>query len=727
MAINACAQRITCSRHRCRRNGENYKNSLSKLQHRVASYNTRAALMRQATDPKPAATVAESRSQPAPKRDDTTNNSEQKPSEWAQELTKALLTLFNEYTKNKPNPETKNLPASGSNVNPLTGVIKTQPKPTKSDPYLQWLLERTPPRKLPGGKHERSRSKHGVHTPQDIANLTAKVHQSSPKKAHWTQRETHTAAILNAQNNGMAVIDGGATIFMSPNRRHFIKHTLVPTLQRIIGVDGVAIRADAEGYAQVAFADHHTKKICRATMRGLLTEKAHPSGLTLISYPQWQREEGVGLSNPTDHTQPARLYTGENDSSVEFLVDYDQGGLLSVPLLDGNQVTALQHKGYILEDITSPPTAVLDGHGRSREIFRLQRTLTAVVEEGETPKVVAHEHRNQGHTAANAHVEGRALRRLAAKLDQELTDPDEAQNLRRLLPRRMLQTTKVHATMGYPAEDLFRNLISNTTGHGLKPSDTCYLRKSTIPHLAYHGAPPGRKGKGRHQLKLRLKVKGHKTPTVDNSEASSTPKLKHSPKLPDPRRHYQPFESFAIDTLVHQSRGIQDYKYALTCVELHTKYTYTYLMKKKNEAYFALRRLKATVKAEHGATIRHLYSDGAKEFVTCSKVGAWARRNGIKQSVSSPHIHWMQGAVENMNKEYKRITRALLKGAGHPKYMWPLAHAYAQTIINYRYRTKGHNMSPHERAFGTQPDLTHLHVYGTPVEVRVHNPKSLQA
>ena len=128
MAINTRAQRIICSRHR--RNGENYKNSISRLQHWVASFNQRATLMRQTTESKPATTAAEPRPQPAPRPDNTTDNCEQNTSEWPQGLTKAISALFDEYNRNKPNPETKDIPASGSSGKPLTGVIETRPEPT---------------------------------------------------------------------------------------------------------------------------------------------------------------------------------------------------------------------------------------------------------------------------------------------------------------------------------------------------------------------------------------------------------------------------------------------------------------------------------------------------------------------------------------------------------------------------------------------------------------------
>ena len=49
----------------------------------------------------------------------------------------------------------------------------------------------------------------------------------------------------------------------------------------------------------------------------------------------------------------------------------------------------------------------------------------------------------------------------------------------------------------------------------------------------------------------------------------------------DPRTIYAKFESWAIGTITYPVRGLKGLKYALTCVENHTRLTYTFLMKKK--------------------------------------------------------------------------------------------------------------------------------------------------
>ena len=337
MAINASARRIARTHKRGDR--EICTSSLCKLRRRTTEYNRRAMQLWNAADQGDNRSNNATSSTANTTQNETNSEDNTPPSkDWQKDLAAAIIAMFNEYLKNnKPPPESKHTPASGTTA-PLIGTIKTQPNPAKTEPFTQWLLERTPPRKLAGGKLERNRTTQDERMLQEALKNRATAYKSHPTRPPDVPEVNYAAALLNAKEQDKAVIDGGCTIFMSPHRRHFIQHTLRPTLQRIIGVDGVPVRADAEGYAQVAFADHRTRKICRATMQGLLTEKAHPSGLTLISYPQWQREEGVGLKNPTDPSEPAILHTGENESSVEFLVDYDQGGLLTVPLLNGDQL-----------------------------------------------------------------------------------------------------------------------------------------------------------------------------------------------------------------------------------------------------------------------------------------------------------------------------------------------------------------------------------------------------
>ena len=78
------------------------------------------------------------------------------------------------------------------------------------------------------------------------------------------------------------------------------------------------------------------------------------------------------------------------------------------------------------------------------------------------------------------------------------------------------------------------------------------------------------------------------------------PWLRNAPmNTTDPRTIYGKFESWAVDTITYPVRGLKGIKYALTCVENHTRLTYTFLMKKKSDAPRALRHLRDRVHQEH--------------------------------------------------------------------------------------------------------------------------------
>jgi hypothetical protein len=183
------------------------------------------------------------------------------------------------------------------------------------------------------------------------------------------------------------------------------------------------------------------------------------------------------------------------------------------------------------------------------------------------------------------------------------------------------------------------------------------------------------------------------------------------------RTSYAQFESWAIDTITYPVRGLKHIKYALTCVENHTRLTYTFLMKKKSDAPRALRRLRNRVHQEHSCTLKHIYCDGALEFAP-REVNDWLSQYHIKRTTTSPYVHWLNGYVELINRQYRQITRALLKGAHHPNFMWPAAHAYAQHVINARLTVGTTNQSPYQLAFGAKMDILNWQVYGTPCMVK---------
>ena len=73
----------------------------------------------------------------------------------------------------------------------------------------------------------------------------------------------------------------------------------------------------------------------------------------------------------------------------------------------------------------------------------------------------------------------------------------------------------------------------------------------------------------------------------------------------------------------------------------------------------------------------------------------WLSQYNIKRTTTSPYVHRLNGHVELINRQYRQITRALLKGAHHPNFMWPAAHAYAQHVINARFTVGATDQSPY--------------------------------
>ena len=562
------------------------------------------------------------------------------------------------------------------------------------------------------------------------------------------------------------IVDGGAGTFSSPHRKYFLPHTLRPTKVTLAGIDNQSRPADLEGIAQVCFPDSKQRIIWRVTTPGVLTETAMPDGYTLLSLSQLRASDGIGNITPSDPDESPYLYTGSihSPSRCAYIREVSEG-LLSITPLSPRRIQAHLEAGYIIHDLTSQPASVIEGQTRCQPVLAMSRTLLASARHGVRSlpdKGGLNLHKTQ--TARRAfsvptrtkapaiksplHVKERRRRRnnyrgqakAAARIFAETKAEEERQRLIRILPGKHRQVQRIHAVTGHGSGRTLERIINHTTGHGLSPGDSRHLMhcltcaRAHQPHRAGRG-PRKQPAPEVHKTQQQLHSDdGTHKDLESHRRRRKSPSTIADPRLTpgrrpwgggvaaagvkDPRERYEPFQTWAIDTITYPTKGVGDFKYALTCIETHTHYTYTFLMKHKSDAAWAMDQLRQRVAVEHNTRLRRLYMDGAKEFTISRRVAKWSARHHIKRDVSSPYLHWMQSAVENCNKQYRRITRALLKGAGHPHFMWPLAHAYAQHIINIRSGDRDNDLTPHERAFGEMPDISNWHVYGTPVTVK---------
>ena len=97
--------------------------------------------------------------------------------------------------------------------------------------------------------------------------------------------------------------------------------------------------------------------------------------------------------------------------------------------------------------------------------------------------------------------------------------------------------------------------------------------------------------------------------------------------------------------------------------------------------------------------------------------GNW---NYNRKSVA--HVHTQNGLAESFIKRLQLIARPMLLRTKLPIFAWGHAILHAAAIIRIR-PTSYHKFSPLQLAFGQEPNISHLRIFGCAVFVPIAPPQ----
>ena len=145
-------------------------------------------------------------------------------------------------------------------------------------------------------------------------------------------------------------------------------------------------------------------------------------------------------------------------------------------------------------------------------------------------------------------------------------------------------------------------------------------------------------------------------------------------------------------------------------------------MKSKSEVFSHFLKLKNRVENETNRKIRCLRSDGGQEYFS-TEFKAFLEEKGIRREFSCRYTPQQNGVAERKNRTILEMARTMLQEKNMPHIYWAEAAVTAVYLIN-RCTTEGvHDSTPHEKYFGTKPDLSHLKVFGSISFVHVPDEK----
>lgn len=163
-------------------------------------------------------------------------------------------------------------------------------------------------------------------------------------------------------------------------------------------------------------------------------------------------------------------------------------------------------------------------------------------------------------------------------------------------------------------------------------------------------------------------------------------------------------------------------RYFVTVLDDNTAHSWTFFLRTKSDVASTLTNFITYIQRQTGFIVRRIRSDNGGEYTSAALTDFYAS-NGIKPEYTVPHNPEMNGKAERLNRTLLEKARTMLAAADLPPSLWAEAISTANYVRN-RSPTAGSTATPHERLFGTKPDLSHLRVFGC--RAYAHVPTSLR-
>ncbi|MCR9066905.1 MAG: DDE-type integrase/transposase/recombinase, partial [Cytophagales bacterium] len=221
-------------------------------------------------------------------------------------------------------------------------------------------------------------------------------------------------------------------------------------------------------------------------------------------------------------------------------------------------------------------------------------------------------------------------------------------------------------------EKMFEIKVSNSNLYFLE----CTIRKSfdTITDHERFG----------HSSNNVLKQSGLKPDKPDFCETCT--KAEH-PTKPCKRKRSHP-KSYEILERIHldlcgplPEPTIHGEYYFMTITDEASRKTRTYLLKKKSDAYDAIKQYKALSEKETKKQIQIVKNDGASELKT-KDLEKFLADNGIKHIITNPDIHAENGIAERKQRTILKKARAMMFNFNLNPGFWGYAVKYATYLHN---------------------------------------------
>ena len=186
-------------------------------------------------------------------------------------------------------------------------------------------------------------------------------------------------------------------------------------------------------------------------------------------------------------------------------------------------------------------------------------------------------------------------------------------------------------------------------------------------------------------------------------------------------RSISPFMLIHSDVWTCPMLSVSGMKYFVTFIDCHSRMTWVYLMKHKDEVFQCFKTFYALVQTQFNVKIQSLRSDNGTEYVN-KAIGAFMSKKGILHQTSCPDTPPQNGVAERKNRHLLEVARALMFTMNVPKFLWSEAIMMATFLINRTPSRVTGMKSPCELIFAENKFPVPPKVFGCTCFVRDHRP-----
>lgn len=174
-----------------------------------------------------------------------------------------------------------------------------------------------------------------------------------------------------------------------------------------------------------------------------------------------------------------------------------------------------------------------------------------------------------------------------------------------------------------------------------------------------------------------------------------------------------------------ETKSIAGSQYFVLFIDDHSRMTFIYFHKQKNEVFKIFKNFKAMVENQQNKKIKILRTDNGGEFCNL-EMENYLVKEGIIHQKTNAYAPEQNGVCERANKTVIEKARCLLFDAKLEKKFWAEAANTAVYLKNRSITSSLGNITPYEVWYSRKPDLSHIRLFGSPVMVHIPKEKRLK-